>query len=157
MNRNELQAMFPAVLDGSCPLGIFADACDDCDLESFLVNRIRQLRVIVTERPGPIVRDMLLGVTVFKVGLDDEPLMNEWMAMVSDMASEQLLQDTERDAQLACRKLAVRWVKECLGIKDVKCKRCKGTGKEQHSGGKNCPRCGGDGFIRTLKEETVTL
>jgi len=44
MNLFELDTAIPSVLDGSCPLGIFADMVDDCDLPK-IADWIRRLFV----------------------------------------------------------------------------------------------------------------
>lgn len=52
MNANELLLMFPAVLDGSCPLDIFADACDECCVmwNGPIGERVRRLGVMRYDR-----------------------------------------------------------------------------------------------------------
>ena len=96
MNQHELPKLFDAVLDGSCPLGIFADAVADCGF-SHLETFLRRL-MVVTDYHGS-----------FAVGMQGRP---DQYHVISTY--EGILAETQAEAEERLKRLAVTVVRNQL-------------------------------------------
>ena len=155
MNVHELPMLFPAVLDGSCPLGVFADACDDCNLDwnGAVGERIRLLGVMKYD-------EKRWYVIVFELASNGQPT-GQWSdAQMPPHTNKRQWADGKQEAESLMRQTAVAWVKRALGLRDVKCKECNGKGKVHRPypcGWDQCDGCNGAGIIGKLKEEAVNV
>lgn len=155
MNIHELPLMFPSVLDGSCPLGVFADAVMECDGMTADWHKIGDM----LQRLG-VNQSYSHGGWVVTVQRIDETgnKLDTWSAAIRNDSPAWIIKKTKAEAQTACGKLAVHWVEWYLGVRDTWCAECGGKGKiyQVHPDGwYKCEKCNGEGIVGKLKEEVT--
>lgn len=103
MNQHELPLMFPAVLDGSCSLGVFADACDECGVSwnGPVGERVRRLGVMRWD-----------GERHYVVLFESN---GEWRdAQMPPHVNKRQWADSKSEAEALMRQTAVAWVERAL-------------------------------------------
>lgn len=111
MNRQELPAMFPGVVNGITPLEVFADVVDECDFPetSFFIRRLRVIEWMPMGGPD-IVSWCVMCV---EVDHQDRKTGKMLYAMRND-SSTVITAGTEEEAETRMRELAIHYVEWAL-------------------------------------------
>lgn len=136
MNVNELPKLFPGVLSGEVPLGVFGDACQDCGFveTGFLIQRLCVRELVGGS--GSQLRSWTVAVAV--VDWQDRPTGTFQHAVRNDSNFMPGYFNSEGEAWIQANALAIHWAEWAIKHGEAPRKAPASNGTSEHSSFLTC-------------------